>query len=120
MKKEVFISLIIALVLIVAVLLIFPDIKKIEKDEAVVESSIETEEKVYITNVVNYRPPENRKPTEDEIDRYYPYLKNHIEIINPKIIAVTKSIKIKSKDPITLGTPKLPKKEETPRTPRTL
>ena len=43
-------------------------------------------EKVYITNVVNYRPPENRKPTEDEIDRYFPYLKNHIEIINPKII----------------------------------
>jgi uracil-DNA glycosylase len=43
-------------------------------------------EKVYITNVVNYRPPENRKPTEDEIDRYFPYLKKHIEIINPKIL----------------------------------
>ena len=43
-------------------------------------------EKVYITNVVNYRPPENRKPTDDEIKRYYPYLKSHIEIINPKIL----------------------------------
>jgi len=42
--------------------------------------------KVYITNVVNYRPPENRKPTEIEIKRYLPYLKSHIEIINPKII----------------------------------
>ena len=42
--------------------------------------------KVYISNVVNYRPPENRKPTENEIDRYLPYLKNHIEIINPKIL----------------------------------
>ena len=42
--------------------------------------------KVYISNVVNYRPPENRKPTESEIDRYLPYLKNHIEIINPKIL----------------------------------
>lgn len=41
---------------------------------------------VYITNVVNFRPPENRKPTEDEIERYYPYLKTHIEIINPKIL----------------------------------
>ena len=42
--------------------------------------------KVYITNVVNYRPPANRKPTDEEIDRYFPYLVNHIEIINPKIL----------------------------------
>ena len=42
--------------------------------------------KVYISNVVNYRPPENRRPTEMEIERYLPYLKSHIEIINPKIL----------------------------------
>ena len=42
--------------------------------------------KVYISNVVNYRPPENRKPSEEEIARYLPYLKSHIEIINPKIL----------------------------------
>ena len=42
--------------------------------------------KVYISNVVNYRPPSNRKPTEDEIKRYLPYLVKHIEIINPKIL----------------------------------
>ena len=41
---------------------------------------------VYITNVVNYRPPENRKPSDKEIERYFPYLKSHIEIINPKIL----------------------------------
>ena len=41
---------------------------------------------VYITNVVNYRPPENRKPTEKEVERYLPYLKKHIEIIKPQII----------------------------------
>ena len=41
---------------------------------------------VYISNVVNYRPPANRKPTEVEIERYLPYLKSHIEIINPKIL----------------------------------
>ena len=43
-------------------------------------------ENVYITNVVNYRPPENRKPTEEEIKKYLPYLIKHIEIINPKIL----------------------------------
>ena len=42
--------------------------------------------KVYISNVVNYRPPSNRRPTEIEIERYLPYLKSHIEIINPKIL----------------------------------
>jgi DNA polymerase len=41
---------------------------------------------IYITNVVNYRPPENRSPTEKEITRYLPYLTKHIEIINPKIL----------------------------------
>tara|TARA_A100001011_G_scaffold374528_1_gene435112 strand:+ start:6398 stop:7111 length:714 start_codon:yes stop_codon:yes gene_type:complete len=41
---------------------------------------------VYITNVVNYRPPENRKPSEIEIKRYFPFLARHIEIINPKIL----------------------------------
>ena len=35
---------------------------------------------VYITNVVNFRPPENRKPSEDEVARYLPYLIKHIEI----------------------------------------
>jgi len=43
---------------------------------------------VYITNVVNYRPPENRRPTEGEIARYLPYLRKHIEIINPKILVL--------------------------------
>ena len=41
---------------------------------------------VYITNVVNFRPPENRSPTKDEIQKYLPFLIRHIEIINPKIL----------------------------------
>ena len=41
---------------------------------------------VYISNVVNYRPPENRNPTKEEITRYLPYLIQHIEVINPQIL----------------------------------
>ncbi len=41
---------------------------------------------VYISNVVNYRPPANRRPTDEEIKRYLPYLISHVEIINPKIL----------------------------------
>ena len=31
--------------------------------------------KVYVTNIVNYRPPENRKPNEVEINTYAPFIK---------------------------------------------
>ena len=41
---------------------------------------------VYISNIVNFRPPENRNPTKEEIARYLPYLIKHIEIINPQIL----------------------------------
>ena len=44
--------------------------------------------KVYISNIVNYRPPENRRPTDEEIKRYLPFIKKHIEIINPKILVL--------------------------------
>ena len=42
----------------------------------------------YITNVVNYRPPDNRKPEQSEIIKYSKFLKQHINIINPKILVL--------------------------------
>ena len=42
--------------------------------------------KVYITNVVNYRPDKNRKPTHEEINKFKKILFKHIEIIKPKCI----------------------------------
>ena len=44
--------------------------------------------KVYISNIINYRPPENRRPTEHEIKRYLPFISKHIEIIKPKILVL--------------------------------
>ncbi len=41
---------------------------------------------IYSTYSVNYRPPEDRKPNSQEIKRYSVFLKQHISIINPKII----------------------------------
>ena len=43
-------------------------------------------ENIYITNVVNYRPPNNRKPEISEINRYSVFLREHITVINPKIL----------------------------------
>jgi uracil-DNA glycosylase len=42
--------------------------------------------KVFITNVVHHRPPENRDPLPEELAAYGKYLDKIIEIINPKVI----------------------------------
>ena len=44
--------------------------------------------KVYISNIINYRPPDNRRPTDEEIKRYLPFITKHIEIISPKIVVL--------------------------------
>jgi len=41
---------------------------------------------IYCSYAINFRPPEDRKPTTQEIKRYSVFLKEHISIINPKII----------------------------------
>jgi len=41
---------------------------------------------IYISYAINFRPPEDRKPTSHEIKRYSNFLKEHIAIIDPKII----------------------------------
>jgi uracil-DNA glycosylase family 4 len=43
-------------------------------------------ENIYSTYAVNFRPPQDRKPTSVEIKRYSLYLQKHISIIKPKII----------------------------------
>ena len=43
-------------------------------------------ESIYSTYAIHFRPPEDRKPTSKEIKRYSIFLKEHISIINPKIV----------------------------------
>ena len=43
-------------------------------------------ENIYSTYAVNFRPPEDRKPSSVEIKRYSKFLQKHISIIKPKII----------------------------------
>lgn len=42
--------------------------------------------KVYITNIIPWRPPENRQPTTKEIIMCLPFVQRHIEIINPQLL----------------------------------
>jgi len=41
---------------------------------------------VYITNIVKYRPPENRDPSPEEKAAFLPYLLKQLQIINPKVV----------------------------------
>jgi uracil-DNA glycosylase len=41
---------------------------------------------VYITNIVKYRPPNNRDPLPDEKEAFLPYLNQQLEVIAPKMI----------------------------------
>lgn len=43
-------------------------------------------EDVYITNIVKYRPPDNRDPLPEEKRAFWPYLVRQIKIIKPKVI----------------------------------
>lgn len=41
---------------------------------------------VYITNIVKYRPPNNRDPLPDEKKAFWPYLLKQLQIIEPKVV----------------------------------
>ena len=43
---------------------------------------------VYITNIVKYRPPDNRDPLPDEKAEFLPYLKTQLEVIRPKLVVL--------------------------------
>ena len=53
-------------------------------------------ENIYSTYAVNFRPPEDRKPTSAEIKRYSQFLQKHISIIKPKIIILMGSTAMES------------------------
>lgn len=54
-------------------------------NEMLAEINLERND-VYITNIVKYRPPENRDPSPEEKKAFWPYLVQQIDIIAPKVI----------------------------------
>jgi len=43
-------------------------------------------EDIYITNIVKYRPPDNRDPSPEEKKAFLPYLQRQLEVIQPKVV----------------------------------
>ena len=49
-------------------------------------------ENTYLTNIIFWRPPGNRKPTQEEINACLPFVKKHIDLIKPKILVLVGAI----------------------------
>jgi uracil-DNA glycosylase len=55
-------------------------------DKMLAAINLDRTKNAYITNVINWRPPDNRDPTPEEAAMCLPFLRRHIELVNPGII----------------------------------
>lgn len=50
---------------------------------------------IYISNIINWRPPGNRTPTQSEVDISLPFIERHIALVKPKIIILCGGVSAK-------------------------
>ncbi len=60
-------------------------------DNMLASIGISRTKNAYITNTIFWRPPGNRRPTQEEIDICRPFVEKHIALINPKLIVMVGS-----------------------------
>ena len=65
-------------------------------DQMINAIGLSRKKNVYITNIVPWRPPNNRTPSENEILIFLPYVEKHISIINPDIIILLGNVAAKA------------------------
>lgn len=65
-------------------------------DKALISVGLSRRTNVYITNTVFWRPPGNRKPTDEELEICKPYLERHISLVNPDILVLVGGIACQS------------------------
>jgi uracil-DNA glycosylase family 4 len=65
-------------------------------DNIIAAIGLTREKNAYITNTVFWRPPANRKPTNEEIAMCRPFVKKHIALIKPKLIILVGSTAVES------------------------
>jgi len=55
-------------------------------DKMLASIGLDRQKNAYITNVINWRPPDNRDPSPEEAAACLPFLRRHIELARPKVI----------------------------------
>jgi uracil-DNA glycosylase family 4 len=64
-------------------------------DKMLAPIGLDRKTNAYITNVINWRPPDNRDPTPEEVAICRPFLRRHIELVNPGIIILLGAVSAK-------------------------
>lgn len=82
-------------------------------DRMLAAIGLNREEHVYISNVINWRPPGNRNPTDAETALSLPFIRRHIELVNPAIIVFLGGVAAKTLLDTTQGITRLRGKWQT-------
>lgn len=64
-------------------------------DKMLAAIGLSREESVYITNVINWRPPGNRDPSDSEVAIFMPFLQRHIELKKPEFLLLAGGVPAK-------------------------
>ena len=73
----------------------------------IIEAMGYTRDKVYITNIIKCRPPQNRTPLPDEVTNCLPYVLQQIELIQPKVIVALGATALRALLDVQLGITKM-------------
>ena len=57
-------------------------------DKMLASIDLDRSRNCYITNVINWRPPDNRDPTPEEAAACLPFLRRHIELVDPQVLVL--------------------------------
>ena len=73
-------------------------------DHLLTKAGFDVDKDIYFCNVIKCRPPNNRKPTLNEIEVHKPWLMQQIKLVNPELVLLAGSTAMKTildiKDPI--------------------
>jgi DNA polymerase len=76
-------------------------------DKMLASIGLDRKENAYITNVINWRPPDNRDPTPEEAAACLPFLRRHIELADPAVIILLGAVAARHVVGVTDGIMKL-------------
>ena len=76
-------------------------------DRMLASIGLSRETNVYISNVINWRPPGNRSPSDSEIALSLPFIQRHIELVNPSVVVFVGGVAAKALLQSSLGITRL-------------
>ena len=76
-------------------------------DKMLAAIGLSREKDVYITNILNWRPPANRAPSDAEIALSLPFIQRHIELVQPRLIILLGGVATKALLQTNLGITRL-------------